>query len=89
MSNIADSIFYFHNYFTNKGKSSGKTMTRHARAFPAASLHTAFHCQTACARLVSPNPKTQVTWGRGRLRACAPQADGDYPAPAELGLGPR
>lgn len=36
-----------------------------------------------------PSPKTQVTWGRGRLRACAPQADGDYPAPAQLGLGPR
>ncbi|KAM7327118.1 hypothetical protein ACRRTK_013485 [Alexandromys fortis] len=41
-----------------------------------------FHCQAACARLSPSHTSTRVTWGRGCLRACASQADGDQLAPA-------
>lgn len=89
MSSLVSSVFSFHNYFTdNKSKSSDKMWSSmHAQqSSKTPSSAPVFHCQAACARPSPAHTKTWVTWGRGCLRACASQADGDQPAPAELGL---
>lgn len=76
MSSLVDSIFYFHNYFTNKSKSSGKTVTQHACAysgFPEPGLRTeALRCQTGCARPSPAQPQNAGhvgAWLSARLRA--------------------
>lgn len=83
----------FHNYFTdNKSKSNDKMWSStHERTtkFSEPSLHPCFHYQAACALPSPAHTSTRVTWRRGCLRACASQADGDQPAPAELRFHPR
>lgn len=91
MFSLVNSVFYFHNYFTdNKNKSSNKMWSStHNKVLRAHPPHLCFHCQAACARPSPALTQTQVTWGRGCLRACASQADRDQPVPAAVGLHPR
>lgn len=89
MSSLVSSVIFTTVSQIIKVKAIIKYGLAHERTtkFSESSLRTrVFHCQAACAPPSSSHTSTRVTWGRGCLRACASQADGDQPAPAELGF---
>lgn len=89
MSSLVSSVIFTTVSQIIKVKAIIKYGLAHERTtkFSESTLRTrVFHCQAACARPSSSHTSTRVTWGRGCLRACALQADGDQPAPAELGF---